>query len=230
MKIIVVDDSEVDIRMLKAYVKKIISYHPHLQACYFKNAEDALKEILKNNVALIICDQSLGRDYDMNGLDLADRVRQEMPHRDYPFLCISASRIDEEQAQQSGTYFMDKEHLASKFVDFCVNILSQRYTSTGLMNLQEALENHKQESKENHLVVIKDLTFHKEVSDDNHRLIMQDLKVQKEANEAMLKMMEKVGADQEKMYLEQKRALGDRIGNFLLAFIPTPLRKLLGGK
>ena len=157
MKLIIIDDCDTTISTMKIYMRKIKSYHPHINPYYFKTAEEALEEIKLNNVSLIVCDMNLGGPHQMDAFDLSDRIVAEMDGRQYPFLVVSSSDIDGEEAEEKGLYFMDKADIPSKFTDYCIRTLTQHKTHTSICHLQDELKEHKKQSQDQHLVVIESL-------------------------------------------------------------------------
>ena len=157
MKLIIIDDCDATIGIMKIYVRKIKAYHPRISPYYFKNAEDALKEIKKNNVSLIVCDMNLGGPNQMNAFDLAERIEAEMSDRQYPFLVISGSEIDSEEAENRGLYFMAKAELHSSFVSYCTRTISLHKTHNSIISLKDELIAHKEDSKKYHKDVLDSL-------------------------------------------------------------------------
>ncbi len=96
--ILIIDDNELNIKLIKGLFKKRKPEYVILEAL---TAEDGIKIAFENIPDLILMDIQLP---DMNGLDATKEIKRETKTRDIPIVALTSYAMDgdEEKAKNSG--------------------------------------------------------------------------------------------------------------------------------
>jgi CheY-like chemotaxis protein len=130
-RILVVDDSNMDLRIAGALLAK----EPEWSVCYARNGIEALDAIEAELPNLVVTDMQMP---EMNGLELVERIRDEYPL--IPVILMTAAgseSIAVEALQKGASSYVPKRELAADLVDTAVRLLaasSERRTRRRLLN------------------------------------------------------------------------------------------------
>jgi CheY-like chemotaxis protein len=96
--ILIIDDNELNIKLIKGLLKKRKPEYVILEAL---TAKDGIKIAFENIPDLILMDIQLP---DMNGLDATKEIKRETKTRDIPIVALTSYAMDgdEEKAKNSG--------------------------------------------------------------------------------------------------------------------------------
>ena len=114
--ILIVDDNELNIKLIKGLFKKKRPEYVILEAV---TAEDGIKIAFENIPDLILMDIQLPG---MNGLDATKEIKRETKTRDIPILALTSYAMDgdEEKAKNSGCSGYITKPINTK--EFLINI------------------------------------------------------------------------------------------------------------
>ena len=114
--ILVIDDNELNIKLIKGLFKKKRPEYVILDA---DTAEDGIKIAIENIPDLILMDIQLPG---MNGLDATKKIKRETKTRDIPILALTSHAMDgdEEKAKNSGCCGYITKPINTK--EFLINI------------------------------------------------------------------------------------------------------------
>ena len=114
--ILIIDDNELNIKLIKGLIKKKRPEYVILDAV---TAEDGIKIAFENIPDLILMDIQLPG---MNGLDATKEIKRETKTRDIPILALTSYAMDgdEEKAKNSGCSGYITKPINTK--EFLINI------------------------------------------------------------------------------------------------------------
>jgi len=114
--ILIIDDNELNIKLIKGLIKKKRPEYVILDAV---TAEDGIKIAFENIPDLILMDIQLPG---MNGLDATKEIKREKKTRDIPILALTSYAMDgdEEKAKSSGCSGYITKPINTK--EFLINI------------------------------------------------------------------------------------------------------------
>jgi CheY-like chemotaxis protein len=142
MKIVVIDDSESDQRLVIECLAEIQEDFPESYPVFFQDVKEAYEEIKQNKVALIICDMNLPPTGPMAGIELLQRIRKELK-REYPIILMSGCRDSlDAAARMRGmrlTKFWKKETDYSNLAKLALEFLAATRVETRVKNLEDEI-------------------------------------------------------------------------------------------
>lgn len=144
IKIIVVDDEPGYRSLIREHLKPVKARFPQTWIVEFGTAEEALEEIKKNDVGLIITDMNLHDQYGHEGGGALMSAVSEGLQKEYPFLLITGCEESDpalyEIRKNTGCSIWHKSEPWESFTDIVLNILSETRLETRVKCLEEKFE------------------------------------------------------------------------------------------
>lgn len=179
IKIIVVDDDDGCRGLIREHLKPVKARFPQTWIVEFNNREEALEEIKKNDVGLIITDMNLHDQYGPDGGKALMEAVSEGLQKEYPFLLITGCDQSDpalyEARKNTGCEVWHKSEPWETFTAKVIHILSETRLETRVKCLEERVEKIMKVSDETQVDVREMKQKQEEFIESDDRLIARFL-------------------------------------------------------
>jgi DNA-binding NtrC family response regulator len=177
IKIIVVDDDEGYRALIREHLKPVKARFAQTWIVEFDNQEEALVEIEKNDVGLIITDMNLHDKYGPDGgVALMEAVSEGM-QREYPFLLITGCEESDpsisEARKSTGCEIWNKAQPWETFTDKVLDIIGSTRLETRVKCLEDKMEKILVSNEKISGTVNDIKESHRELKESDDRMVAQ---------------------------------------------------------